>query len=221
MVRNAKVLGLAIVAALALTAVMASAASATNFTAASYPVKISGSQSESHKFTVGGGTVTCTTANFSGELGAASSSLTVDAVYQNCTAFGFVGAKVTGFTPEEGATCDYTFYAEDLNTEGGVVDKVGKADLDCTGSGDITIDAGTCSVTLQAANNQGLSRNTYTNTPAGKVTVDTNVSGIHAIVTSGFACPVAGGTYTNGTYTGTTIVEGKNSKGVAVAIDVN
>jgi hypothetical protein len=207
MIRNAKILGLAIVAALALTAVMASAASAANFTAASYPVKISGTQSESHKFTVGGGTVTCTTATFAGEATAASATQTIVPSYSNCTAFGFVGATVTGFSS---TGCDYTFYAG------------GNVDLDCA-SGDVQIDAGTCTVTLQAANNQNLSKNTYTNDKptAGKVTVDTAVGGIHANVTSGFGCPVAGGTYSNGTYTGTTVMEGKNSKGVAVAIDVN
>jgi hypothetical protein len=204
MIRNAKILGLAIVAALALTAVMASAASATNFTAASYPVKITGSQTESHKFTVGGGTVTCKIATFTSEAAAASETLTVNAVYDECTAFGFVGAKVTGFSPTGG--CDYKFYAG------------GRTDLLCS-SGDVQIDAGTCTVTLNAQEN--LNKNTFTNNANGTVTVGTNVSGIHAVVTSGFACPVAGGTYSNASYTGTSTVEGKNSKGVAIAIDVN
>jgi hypothetical protein len=207
MIRNAKVLGLAIVAALALTAVMASAASATNFTAATYPVKISGAQTETHKFTVGGGTVTCSTATFSGEASEASETLTIIPTYSNCTAFGFIGATVTGFSS---TGCDYLFHTN------------GVTDLKCT-SGDVQIDAGDCRVTLEAANNQGLSSNTFTNTPAGKVTVDTKVSGIHAVVsTQGLGlCTVAPGTYANATYEGTTLVEGKNSKGVAVAIDVN
>jgi hypothetical protein len=207
MIRNAKVLGLAIVAALALTAVMASAASATNFTAASYPVKISGTQSESHKFTVGGGTVTCTTATFSGEATAASETLTMVPTYSNCTAFGFVGAKVTGFSS---TGCDYTFYSG------------GNVDLDCA-SGHVTIDAGDCTVTLEPGKNQSLHENVYTNnTPtSGKVTVHSNVTGIHATVIDDGFCVITPGTYTNATYTGTTVVEGKNSKGVAVAIDVN
>jgi hypothetical protein len=202
MIRNAKILGLAIVAALALTAVMASAASATNFTAASYPVKISGTQTESHKFTVGGGTVTCTTATFAGELTAASETLTINPTYSNCTAFGFIGAKVTGFSS---TGCDFKFYAG------------GATDLLCS-SGDVVIDAGECSVTLSEQKN--LTKNTFTNNATGTVTVGTNVSGIHAVVTSTGFCPIGGGTYTNATYTGQTLVEGKNSKGVAVAIDV-
>jgi hypothetical protein len=205
MIRNAKMLGLAIVAALALTAVMASVASATNFTAASYPVKITGSQSSNHVFTVTGGTVSCTTATFSGELTGASESMTVIPFYDGCTAFGFINSSVTGFGS---AKCDYKFFTS------------GATNLECA-AGDVQIDAGTCTVTMQAGNNQGLKTNTYTNTPTDKVTVDTQVTGIHTTVTSGFGCPISGGTHTNASYTGTTVVEGKNSKGTAVAIDVN
>jgi hypothetical protein len=207
MIRNTKILGLAIVAALALTAVMASAASATNFTAASFPVKISGTQSSAHKFVVAGGTVTCKVASFSGEATAPSETQTINPIYDECTAFGFVGATVTGFSS---TTCDYKLFAS------------GSSNLECK-SGDVQIDAGTCTVTLQ--NQTGLTKTTYVNNASGTVTATHNVTGIHATVTAGFGCPIGPPetkiTYTNAEYTGTTTLEGKNSKGVAVAIDVN
>jgi hypothetical protein len=207
MIRNAKILGLAVVAVLAMTAVMASTAGAAQFTASSYPVTLKGSQTESHKFSVGGGTVTCTEATFTGTGTAASNTQTVNATYHNCTAFGFINSTVTGFAPTGG--CDYLFYAG------------GTTDLDCT-SGDVKIDASLCSVTLESGKNQNLGSNTYTNdTPiVGDVTVDSNVTGIHAVVTSSFGCPIAGGTYTTASYTGKTRMEGTNSKGENVNIDV-
>jgi hypothetical protein len=200
-----KSLGLVLIAALALTVVFASTASATKFTAASYPVKLSGSQTLAHKFTIGGGTVTCKTATQSGEATAASETVTISPTFGECTAFGFVGAKITGLSS---TGCDVLMFSN------------GETDLVCN-SGDIQIDAGTCTVTLTSANNQNLKSTTFLNNANGTVSASTNVTGIHGTVTSGFGCPIAGGTYNNATYTGETLVEGKNSKGVAVAIDVN
>jgi hypothetical protein len=208
MIRNAKVLGLALVAVLAMAAVVASSASAAEFTAASYPVTLSGTQSTAHKFTVGGSTVTCTTATFSGSASGPSPTQTMTPVYTGCTAFGFIGATVTGF-PHTGGNCDYDFSAN------------GETALTCA-SGDVTIDAGPCTATVTAPKNTNLKSNTFTNnTPAaGQVTVDTNVTNVHAEITkSEFGCPVAKGTYANSTYTGTTVVKGENG-GKAVSIDV-
>jgi hypothetical protein len=204
MIRNAKLLGLALIAVLALTALGSSSASAAKFTAAKYPVTLSGTQSTSHKLTVGGSTVTCTTATFKGEGKEASETQTIFATYTGCTAFGFINATVTG------STCDYL-----LNANGNIA-------LNCT-SGDVTVDAGPCTATLTAAKNQTLTSNTFTNnTPAaGQVTVDTNVTNAHAEITkSEFGCPVAKGTYATSTYTGSTVVKGTDSEGKADSIDV-
>jgi hypothetical protein len=168
-------------------------------------VTISGNQSAAHKFTVGGMTVTCTTATFSGTASAASATQTIDPTYTGCTASG-IKATVTGFN-NTGHSCDYLFNAN------------GETALNCP-SGDVKIEAGPCTVTIEAVRNTNLKTNTYTNnTPGvGQITVDTNVTNIHAIVNSGFGCPVAGGTYTNAAYTGTTVISGKDNGGAAVAL---
>jgi hypothetical protein len=208
MIRRARVLGLMLTAVLGLAAASASTAAATKFTAASYPVKITAATVETHRFTVGGGTVSCTSAEFSGELSAASEQLTVIPAYRECTAFGFINAKVTGFGAGK---CDYTFYA------------AGQVDLDCSAGNQVQIDSGGCTTTFSAAENQGLSANSYTNaTPTAKqVTVDTQITGIHAVVHSGFGCPVAGGTYTNGAYSGSSGAQGNDPLGRIVGIDVS
>lgn len=209
MSRNLKVVGLAIMAVLAMSAVMASSASATNFTAAKYPAAITGTQVGKHVFKMTG-TVECTTATFSGTLTGPSETITINPVYTGCTAFGFAEAKVTGFGHYgEANKCDYLFNVN------------GSAALQCSGGADVTIDAGPCDVTMQAANNTNITKNTFTNTPANKVTVDTAVTNIHGTVSkTNFLCPFTAGTHTNGVYEGTTLLEGKNA-GVTTAIDVN
>ncbi|HEV2791648.1 MAG TPA: hypothetical protein VGV69_10155, partial [Solirubrobacterales bacterium] len=69
MTRKFKTLGLVLAAVFAMSAVMASAASATEFTAASYPVTYSGTQepTEPHVFTADGYETTCKDASFSWE----------------------------------------------------------------------------------------------------------------------------------------------------------
>jgi hypothetical protein len=81
-----KSIGLALVAALALVAVMASPASA-QFTSSSSHTILTGSQEGSHEFTAGEGFggITCTTASFAG-TGAGESETTqvITPTYSNC-----------------------------------------------------------------------------------------------------------------------------------------
>ncbi|MBK5219105.1 MAG: hypothetical protein JJE35_04880 [Thermoleophilia bacterium] len=206
MIRNLKVLGLAAMAVLAIGAVGASAASAANFTAAEYPAIGSGAQSVEHEFNAAGVEVNCSTAKFASTLNSASETLTIAPTYSGCKGFFGVSATVTGFGAE---ACDYTFHSN------------GEVDLDCAEGTEVTIESSPCTVHIPGQT--GLSSNTFTNnTPsAGKVTVDTEVSGIHGVMTrNNFLCPGTAGTFTNGTYTGTTVMEAKNGEGGAVSIDV-
>src|SRR4051794_17703431 len=112
MIRNFKVMGLAMVAALALTAVAASAASAaTTFHAEKAPVTVSGSQVTTHVFTTDPGTVTCTTATFSGTQSTTTTSTqTITPNYSGCTLktiFGNIAVSVDFAT----SGCDYLFNA--------------------------------------------------------------------------------------------------------------
>jgi hypothetical protein len=185
---------------------LASTASAVNFTAASYPVKLSGSQSGSVLISVGGGGYTCSTAVISGELVSATETVTFNPTFSGCTAFGFVGINVTGFSS---TGCSWRYHTN------------GELDQVCS-SGDVQWDAGPCITTFEASKNQDLKSVTATNNApsAGKVTLHFNITNTHAVVTSGFGCPVAGGTYSNASITGSYVIEGKNSKGNVVAIDV-
>jgi hypothetical protein len=156
------------------------------------------------KISVGGFTFTCTTANQTGEISAATETLDLVPTYAGCTSFGFIGVQVTGFSS---TGCFWQYHSN------------GSLDLTCN-SGDVQIDAGTCTMTLEASQNQDLKAVTLTNTPAGKVTSDMNVAALHMVVTTGFGCSIAGGTYSNGTMSGTYVMDGKNRKGTAIAIDV-
>jgi hypothetical protein len=186
---------------------LTSAASAANFTAASYPVKVTGTQTENIKITIGTGTITCTSITHSGELIAQSETLTLSPVYSGCTMFGFVGGTITGFSS---TGCFWRYRS------------TGLVDLACNKGSDVQFDAGTCTVTLEPGFNQGRKTVTYTNNvpSAGTFTADINVINMHAVVTSGFGCPVAGGTYSSASMTGRLALEGKNSKGGAVTLDV-
>lgn len=203
-----KMLGVAMVAALALSAV--ASASAAEFRGATSPVTVTGSQSTTHKFTVEGSTVTCTTATFSSAATAVpTSEVLITPVYKGCTAFGIAGATVSM------NGCQYKFHSGPPGT----------VDFVCS-SGKTVISVSTflgkCKVEVPGSNaskNQGLGGVTYTNTPAGKVTVGANVTGITAeIVESTGICPLTKGTVTNASYSGETIVEGN---GGATAIEVS
>jgi hypothetical protein len=203
-----KMLGVAIVAALALSVV--ASASAAQFKGSTSPVTVSGAQSTTHKFTVEGSAVTCTTATFSSAPTAVpTSEVLITPVYKGCTAFGIAGATVSM------NGCQYKFHSGPPGT----------VDLICS-SGKTVIAVSTflgkCKVEIPGSNaskNQGLGGVTYTNTPAGKVTVGANVTTITAeVVESTGICPLTKGTVNNASYSGDTIVEGN---GGAATIEVS
>jgi hypothetical protein len=189
MTRKLKMLGMALVAVLALTAVSASAASAGSYTASSYPSTGTGESALGNDvFTTEAGKVECKS-HFEGTLKEKSADITITAKYTECKAFGFLNATVSH--------CTYTF-------------------TEPTGSGDTwsqtvhiigspcTIIVSTCEVSVPL---QGpLSSVTTTNdTAAGDVTVKANVSKIKYNVTKdGIGCPFAG----TGAKEGATYVQG-------------
>jgi hypothetical protein len=194
MIRNFKVLGLAMVAALALTAFGASAASAAEFHSSVAPVKVTGSQSTTHVFTTDPGTVTCTTATFAGEQSTkTAASITITPTYSNCTLktiFGNIAVTVDFKT----AGCDYHFNAS------------GHTEIKCTtGNKSVVVSGPGCTVTVPA---QTLSKAVSYSNNAGKtdIIVDASATGISYSYT-GFTCGSGSGT-TNGTYDGNTTMVG-------------
>jgi hypothetical protein len=179
MIRNFKVLGLALVAVLAMSAVVASAASAP-FTSSTYPTTDTATSPLGNDvFTVDGSSVECA-GHFEGTATEASTSLTVNATYTNCKAFGFASASVTM------NGCDYVFHSN------------GTVDVECGSAGPIKIVAGNCEV--QVSSQTGLGTVALSNN-GNHIDVDANVSGITANATKdGFLCPLNGTGHKSSTY---------------------
>lgn len=205
--KSIKTLGLALVAVLAMSAVVASAASAATFMSeGNVNAKVEADQSTTHTFSIEGNNVTCTTAHFetAGEIASPASSVTVHPTYTGCTAFGFVGSTVST------TGCDYVLTAPG-KVEGGKVG--GNIEVKCGAGSKIVIVAGTCEVTVAAQSfTSGL---TFENVagPPKTVTLKAAVTGIASTkVKDGFLCPLNGTGAASGTYTGNTAVKGVSGK---------
>ncbi|HET9396290.1 MAG TPA: hypothetical protein VFO36_09555 [Nitrospiraceae bacterium] len=215
MIRNLKVLGLAIAAVLALSAVMASAAMAAEFTASSYPATITGSNTKgSEVFKTEGGNVECNSHFVSHSQSAASSTLTVTPTYTSCDAFGFLSATVN---TEE---CSYVFHATDTITETEPVHRHywrHHVDVVCPTGQSIKVTASTCKAEIKSQT--GLTTVKTENIAGGSVTVTPDVSGIAYTVTQdGFLCPFGGtGNKTDGKYTGDVTVSRVGGGSVSVS----
>jgi hypothetical protein len=202
MIRNLKVLGLALVAVCAMSAMIASAASAASFTSANYPATISGEGgiTAAEKFTLGatdhGATVECNHSTYSGTLSAASSTLTVQPHYSECKAFG-LSATVNA------TNCTYVFHATSTSSS--------TVDVEC-GTKAIVIEAGTCKVEVDTQT--GL-KSVGTKGNGSHVDVTPNVTGIaYTSITDGFLCPLTGtGSRTGASYTSTSAITVKGNNG--------
>jgi hypothetical protein len=113
MIRNLKTLGLTLIAALAMCATIASAASAAEFHSAAAPTTISGSQSTTNSFHVpGAGSWECTNATFhSSQASTTANELTVHPEWSGCKSFGFATMDIitTG--------CNFTFTQPNASTQ--------------------------------------------------------------------------------------------------------
>lgn len=206
--RKLKVMGLALVAALALTAVMASAASA-QFTSTAEHTIISGSQTTAHKFTAGSGIggISCTTATFAGTaVNKTESTQTVNPTYSGCSdSFGRTVHVVSN-------TLEYHFLSG-----------ASKGSVTLTGKIVLTVTSGTpdCTITIEGdQTNNGISYENLGGTSGVKVTTNTN--NVKSSVEGGFfACGTSTTSNTAGTYTGTTVVTGKDTAGNPVTISVD
>lgn len=197
---NIKVLGLAVMAVLALTAVSASAALAAEFHSEAETTNLTGTQTGNHVFNAAGAKITCKKASFTGsQSGKNATEVTMGASYGECSFLFFsVNVNMNG--------CSYKFHST------GVVDVVGAS---CTG---ITYEGAGCKVTVPAQN--GLSSATFTNAGSGStasINVSPSVTGIKYNASG--LCPETGTGLTNGKYeSGPTNVIGKNTGGTQVGI---
>jgi len=216
MIRNLKTLGLALVAVLAMSAVVASAASALQFTASKYPTTVTATTALGNDvFTTEGGAVECE-GHFEGESKEASETMTIKATYTKCKAFGFAEASVNM------NGCDYVFHSN------GVVDLEchkfnSKGETEKTGP--VIITAGACEVqitTQTGLESVALSNNGLHIDAKADVTVTKNSPGIvYTVTKDGFLCPFGGtGSKTGGTYVQKSAATVKPvSGGTSVSID--
>jgi hypothetical protein len=206
MTRKLKALGVAFVASLALSAVMASASQAKyHFTAPEGPVTTTGTQVAQNIFTTGGGEVKCNTALFTGTNTAASATQQlIEPHYSSCTAFGFT-AHVNA-TP-----CTYLFTTPTVKLN--ATEYTGESPhIQCAG-GPITITptlfgGSLCTASIGAQTPEG--HVIYKNEGVGTtrdVLVTATVISIDYTSTGG-VCGESGKTLTDGEYTGSVTLKG-------------
>jgi hypothetical protein len=196
MIRNIKVLGLALVAVLAMSVVAVGSASAAEFTASAYPVEGEGGQTTPHKLTIQGSAVECSTATFRGSLSAASTELDITPVYEGCKAFGFLNMTVNT------NGCTYKFTAG----TGSGDNYTGGVHIVCPAGKSITVVAATCTVHIPPQTPTVNTIDFKNETGSGDVLVTWKVEGLHSNPTSGFLCPLTERAKdTTGKYTGTTL----------------
>lgn len=210
---------LATAAALAVSAVATTAASAGTFKAESYPATITGTQTTAVTFTGVVGKWTCKTVAMQGTLKEASSALNLAPAYTECS-----WAGVAATTNMEG--CTYEFTAG--NTVEGSESKIESTmDVKCPAGKEVklVLNGGTC--TIYIPEQTGLKSATFENTPAATpddVDLTLALSGIKYKVVNGFlGCPnnPADGTYTNGTIAGGETLTADSSGGSPIAFSVS
>jgi len=227
MTRKLKTLSVALFAALALTAVMASAAVADGeYTAAEYSTTgTAESEIGNDVFETEGGTVECKS-HFAATLSAPSSHLTVTPTYTPCKAFGFAHATVT---MEE---CDYTFETPTVGTThaGPPVSHTWTihVKVKCPAGKEIKVVAGNCEIRIPEQTPGGhviAEATTHTPTSPDFVDVRATVTGIdYTIVKDGFLCPfettgeTLPATRTDGSYTQTKAIPFKSTNGKSITI---
>jgi hypothetical protein len=197
-----RMIGLALVAAFALSAVASASASAfTLFVSSSLGQKAAALQKTKHIFTVEGKKVECELAHFTGTTLATSllfTKFTTLAKYEKCTAFTFISSTVNMHT------CKYELGI------GGLVNIVG-----CAGSEiEINVNNGAgCKITVEEQKLKGI---TYANVTGknGRASTEVKIAVKEIKSTSngaGTGCPIKSKVKgeTKGEYTGTAVAEGE------------
>jgi hypothetical protein len=206
MIRKLRAGGLAFFAILLMGAVMASGASATEFTSPELPggtVSVHGSQAatEPHVFKSDGYETTCQNAEFSGTTTNPSTTATITPIYSECTAFG-LGATV------HMNGCDYSVTLP----EGAATHVQAKVSLLCPPEKEVTITAGGGVCVAHIPPFSKKEHITISNSHPN-VTAYITVGGIQASLTdvNGFFCPFSGNTTVQtAEYTGHLTITGTN-----------
>jgi hypothetical protein len=210
MIRNLKVLGLAMVAVLAMSAMVASAASAHEFKSEAASTQLTGKQVGEHVFTAEGNEVKCTTATFNGtQSGTEADEVTIHPEYgKGLDPEGNPGkCRFSALTATVTTTgCDYKFDSETSEAGHATTQVV------CAEKSNITISLSGCTITIGAQTvDGGVSFDNEGSGTTQQVKVTATATGIDYSA-SGFGCSLAGiktGAHSDGTYNGTTTVTGE------------
>lgn len=176
---------------------IASLASAAQFRAEEYPTPIAGSQTSVPVIATNSGNIKCSSTVLTGNLAAASGTISVSPSYSGCKAFGVPATVNTN-------SCQYA-----LTSTNESAPFTGSLEIACAKEGDaIEFSASTyCSVKLPAQ--KGLGAVSLENTGTGSsrsINLSLNVTGLTYIET-GPSC-ASNGTFANGTFTGAANLSG-------------
>lgn len=191
---NLKALGLAVVAVLAMSSVVASAAQGeateAKFTAATYPTTFEGTNTAgSEVLATEGGKMECAV-KVSGTVTEASQTFELHPTYTGCKSFGFLSATVN----TEG--CNYLYH---ITTRTGEGKFQAHTDIACPAGQSIKLSSSTCKIEFKGQT--GLTT-VYFENSSGDLKVLANLGGIAYTVTQdGLGCPFNGtGNKTGGAY---------------------
>ena len=200
MTRNLKVMGLALVAMFAMSAVLASAASAQFTAEGAATLKVSGNAMQKFRPKAGGTAIECTTAatDNTAIAGTSASSITATPTYSNCE-------SILGQPTEiDMNDCHYRFTMTPSST-------TGEVHLECDTGKEITITIGSSgSLCIYHIPPQTIGEVHYENIGTGttrEITINPTVTGITSTRTGSVFCPAAGN---EGSYEGHITVTGFN-----------
>ncbi len=207
MIRKFKALGLALVAVLAMSVVVASAAQAAPVvtTTGSTSVHATG-EKIGEQFTIDGVTVTCEVSHYTGTATNGSSTLRVTPTYTGCKVGEAIPATITTHS------CHYLFHLTKKDA-GAPTPYTSTVNVECTEK-PITIASTNPECFMEVKSQTGLGTVTATN-GATDVNITPNVSGIKGTVTKdGFLCPFSSvGEKTGGTYKTTSPITATTASG--------
>jgi uncharacterized protein YrzB (UPF0473 family) len=216
LIRNLKILGITLVAGLALSAMAASPGAAKQFHSETEPTLLTAEQTESDLLTTNAGEITCTKITYEGTVSAkTTTTATLQPSYSGCHLIFIYTFK---------ATIDTNGCAYVVSIEAGEnPENEGEVEIECPSGKVIEVTAAlesfeffNCTVTVPPQ--KGLKKATFTNKGAGKerhLTVSLNLTGIE-YVEHGESCAFEEGstkTTANGTYKGSTTIRGYADNG--------
>lgn len=225
--------GITLLTSLIASVAFASGAQAGSFFATAYPATVSGSRtSEQYEFTTARWTVKCAKSSVAGILKEAASTLTVSPEYAECGAtVTYIGTTyVTVATTVKTNGCTFTYHDEVTDSK---TVSTGKTTINCPAGKVIEYSFYEALVgeshaekplwcTLGVGPQGALPEITYTNNPEAKVTdVQVNSSLSVSITKITGALGVCGPIVPGATYSSTTTLSAKNSKGESISLSAS